>query len=129
MDYAYTGCAGECAVAIMFGIPWEPTPGLDEDEGDVAGWWVRATQHETGRLLVHGNEPDTRPFCLVTVDMPWACVRGWLYGYEVKQDRYWVEPQKGRPCYLAPQRRLSPVAQMKPWPKQLGDMPWGRWED
>jgi YD repeat-containing protein len=102
-DIESTG--GECAFATAYGYPW-PKPFEQRKDGDVDGKEVRWTWRKNGRLLVHDDDDGSRVFVLVTGLMPNYVLRGWCFGWEAKQPKFWDEPQPGRPCYCAPQRIL-----------------------
>lgn len=73
---------------------------------------VRSTVYKKGSLIVHKKDPDDRKYYLVCGMYPDLEVVGWLYGYQCKQPRYWVEKDKeGKkleyPYWMVPQSDLN----------------------
>lgn len=108
------GALGELAVAKALGVFWEPNVGgNDKNDGDVAGWHVRATARPAGSLIIHNRDPDDALFVLVTGEPPCLHIRGWLYGHEAKQTHYWRNAASNgaplpRPAYFVPADDLMP---------------------
>ena len=99
----------EIAAARATGRRWQDTDTPDHN-GDIGeGIQVRHTQYQTGRLLIHPDDCDDHQFILVTGAYPDYTVAGWTTGRQAKQDEFWQELQRGRPCFAVPQRCLTPV--------------------
>jgi len=108
-------CPTEYAVAKWTGQYWHGAEPYDPDAPDVGqDIEVRATHHETGRLLVHDADHDDRRFYLV-IPHPTNPFRyrivGWLWGVEAKQRQWWRTDVR-EPCYLAPQPSLHDAVRL-----------------
>lgn len=107
------GAASELAVAKHLGT--YPAEALQRDRhaGDVGRFEVRATAHQSGRLIVHPDDPADRAYVLtIGYDGTWR-VAGWLYGHEAQSERYWSDPTgKGRPAFFVPAGDLHPMASL-----------------
>lgn len=106
------GVIGEYVVSKYFNVCWVPSYERDKDVGDVAGVQVRTTLHKNGCLIVNKGDNDYHHFVLVTgegvVGRVWH-VRGWMSGFDAKQDEFWTAKQPGRFSYFVPQSRLNPM--------------------
>jgi hypothetical protein len=100
------GACGEIVVAKWRGEYWEGS--VDQFEGgDVGKLQVKTTKHPEGCLLLRENAKDGEIFYLLTGEAPRFVIRGWAYGWEVKQDKYWRELKNGRPgAWFIPQSVL-----------------------
>ncbi len=113
-QYHLEGACGEKAFAKFYGIYWSGAIG-DLKADDVGYFQVRTNSRNNGDLILHYNDADDRIFVLLTGLAPTYTVRGWLWGGEGKDDRWWREsaPGKGRAAFFVPQAALKPVAQLK----------------
>lgn len=103
------GAAGELAFATAHGLPWiDVADDFSTLPGDVGPFQVRTTARMNGSLIVHERDPDDAPFVLVTGRVPRFVLRGWLYGREAKDSRWW-RTDTGRPAYFVPQSALRPI--------------------
>jgi len=99
------GALGEMAVAKQQGLYWA---GKGAFRGDDAGCiQVRSTTHDKGRLILHREDADHDIFYLVTGICGKYMVRGWIIGHEGKQEKYWTDPDTGRPAFFVPQEDLN----------------------
>jgi len=110
------GILGEYALAKYLNRFWSPIVGrLDTDMGDVHGFQVRATPWRNGCLIINKKDPDDDVFILVTGENTtgkrWT-LRGWLYGRDAKNERFWTAKQKDRYAYFVPQDQLQPLETM-----------------
>ena len=97
------GALAECALAKHLQIFWSKgTPGAC----DVGPHDVRATEHLHGSLIIHPTDADERKYYLLTGCNGKYYVRGYMYGYHAKQQKYWKDPQGGRPAFFVPQADL-----------------------
>jgi hypothetical protein len=102
------GVLGELALAKWQGVYWSLTTFAKRNDGDVGKDEVRTTHHENGRLIMHPEDSDDRKYWLVTGSMGEYQIRGWLYGRDGKQERWWADPAKNRrPAYWVPQEELN----------------------
>jgi len=100
------GALGELAAALVLGLPWEETTGLDKDTGDVGQFQVRSTDWDpNGSLMLYKDDKPDDIFILVTHKIPVFTLRGWAVAGEVKLQEYW-QGQWERPCYKVPQWAL-----------------------
>jgi len=110
------GAMAELAVCVAYNKPWENAfVSLERWDNerrmlhDVAHLEVKSTRHPNGCLLVQKQFSDEPPYVLViTARAPEFRLAGWLYGWEVKQAKFW-RTDVPRPCYMAPQNALRPM--------------------
>jgi hypothetical protein len=106
-DLDIVGGFGEYAVAKFLGLPWEAAPGTTDKWGDIIpGLQVRATWHGGGRLILHPDDDDAHVFVLAIVELPQVKLAGWTFGEEAKQEKFWDDPQRGRPAFFVPTHEL-----------------------
>lgn len=106
------GAGGELAVAKLVGAYWNAcVRNPDELPGDVGNYEVRTPSRPNSRLIVHPQDPDDRPFVLVTGTMPNYTIHGYILGSDAKQQQWWEDPVGGRPAYFVPQSALLPMSQ------------------
>ena len=107
------GCLGELAVSKALNLYWEAVSNekLDSLPGDVEGYQVRSTRHQTGKLIVYETDKDDAPYILAVVNEPDVFLAGWLYGAEAKLA---VEPKRGSTSneFWVPQRMLRPMGEL-----------------
>jgi hypothetical protein len=117
------GAAGELAVAVHTGLPWEGSFRDPEERRawvavgyDVGPFQVRATTWPHGRLFCHKADRDQDIFILARVLLGYRPVRvalpGWNYGWAVKKPEYWKPGDRGRPCFYLPNHLLLPLASL-----------------
>lgn len=118
----------ELSQAIRIGVKWRYVYGNDL-AGDIGpGLQVRHTFHRDGKLIVHewtpqyekdrGDDP-MNIFFLVTGRLPRFICRGWLWGYEAQQKKFWYPLTDNRPSFNAPQSELRPVKTFVPYTFRL----------
>jgi hypothetical protein len=113
------GAEGELAVSKGLGLPWDgewlPIESWDTwklDGHDVGQIEVRSTKHASGRLILHPNDKDFSPYVLViSTNSPEFRLAGWCFGNEGKKSSYW-RTNVPKPCYMVPQERLYPMADL-----------------
>ena len=105
------GCMAEAAVAQHLGIAYPGTVNTFHRKPDVGQFEVRATSRSNGCLIVRDNDPPERPYVLAVGDgrRPVIEVRGWLFGWEARDDRWMRNPHGRRPCWMVPQQHLRQV--------------------
>lgn len=105
------GALGEQAVAKELNIFWSGSIG-NLRASDVGGYEVRTRSSHWHDLILHKEDHDDREFILVTgngSDYKF-CMRGWMYGREAKQERYWADPSgDNRWAYFVAQAELRPI--------------------
>lgn len=110
------GACGEVAVAKWLNIFYSGNLG-DLAAGDVNHPSVRIevrTAFEAHyRMILHKKDRDDAIFILLTGTAPEFIVRGWCYGREGKQEKFWADPAGGRPAYFVPQAELRPIDELK----------------
>jgi len=104
------GCIAEYAVSLLLKKEWigfaEDFQNIEADVGD--NLQIRSTYHPHGNLILHPKDADDQRFILVRLhDLPTIDVVGWIMGEDAKQERYWTEPVKNRPCYMYPHQLLN----------------------
>jgi hypothetical protein len=111
----FIGCMGEVATARHLNLFWSGT--VDEfkrkDVGDLVE--VRAITDASHSLLLHPKDGDAVPFVLALVQLPRVVLLGWAFAVAGKEQRYWRELRRGRPCYAAPQSILRPMRGLHRW--------------
>jgi hypothetical protein len=109
----WIGCVGEKATAIYTGLYWDGSIG-DLGAVDVGGRiQVRARSKAYYELMLHPDDADTLPFVLVLIHkLPVVILRGWVFGSEGKQDRFWMEYVKDRPAYFVPHKTMRPMVDL-----------------
>lgn len=101
------GACAEAAVAKALNRYWSPAVGpVDRQSGDVGRLQVRGTKDHGNRLILHPDDADDVGYVLVTGTAPDYVLRGWIWGREGKDERYWCDPGTSRPAYFVPQERL-----------------------
>jgi hypothetical protein len=76
---------------------------------------IRGTEYFTGRLIVKPEDKDKAPFVLV-IRNPASneyLVRGWMYGFEAKQDKFLLTTKNGASLFFVPQGNLRPISELK----------------
>lgn len=100
------GCIGEYVVSKHLGLLWkgkgEPnTPDL------INGDEVRISDLHTNRLIVHPNDAEDASFWFVTGSNGTYRINGWIKGHKAKDQKYWADPNGGRPAYFVPLEDLE----------------------
>lgn len=108
------GVLGELAVAKALNRYWSGNR-LAPATGDVGeGIEVRTTAHENGRLILHPTDPGESVFILVTGKDGLYRLRGWIYGKDGKDERYWSDVAgNGRWAFFVPQGDLRPLSELE----------------
>jgi hypothetical protein len=98
------GCLTEKAVAKFLKLHWGGCGQINDV--DVDNVEVRSTPYEKGHLIIHKSDASDRKFYFVTgIDGNYT-IRGWIWGHEAKDEKYWGELQPNRPAYNVPQEKL-----------------------
>lgn len=107
LSLSIVGMLGEVAVAKALNKYWTGNIGNYKAK-DVDSYQVRTSAHDS--LRVSKRDADNDTFILVVAGNNFTFnVAGWAYGRDVKQDKYWREPVKGRPNYFMPVNDLNPL--------------------
>jgi hypothetical protein len=107
-QYHIEGAGGELAFAKWSGRYWNGALGnLKAD--DVGDTQVRTAMAHHKRLIIHPPDANDRRFVLVTGVMPRFLIRGWIWGGDGKQERFWCDPKGARPAYFVPTDFLYPM--------------------
>jgi len=119
------GAAGEYAVAKFLGMHWDFSVFRGDDfrkKPDVGPYQVRQAERHHYRLTLRKgadtDKPDV-PFILVTGTMPNYRVRGWVYGREAMQDRYWSDPNNRGYAWWVPVDDLHSMETLPDWRKEV----------
>ena len=107
------GALGECAVAKALNMYWagKGTVGAADVGLDLE---VRTTPIAKGRLILHPADKDNAAYVLVTGLNGTYQIRGWVYGWDGKQEKYWDDPsEKNRPAFFVPQEDLISFEDLK----------------
>lgn len=101
------GAAGELAVSVALGLPWDESVGTFKSGPDVGeSVQVRTRSRHDYELLVRPDDPEDSIFVLVTGISPELTVRGWMIGKDCKNSK-WLETHGGRPpAYFVPTSEL-----------------------
>lgn len=103
------GALAEMAFARAMNLYWDGKL-YDLTKGDVGFWEIRQTKHLEGKLRIKPSDNSDAPFVLVTGECGHYFVRGWIYGFEGKQDKYWQDIAKqNRFSFWVPQSDLRPI--------------------
>lgn len=79
---------------------------------DVAGYYeIHSTAYADGQLRHEkGKDDETKPFILNVSREPYMEYKGWRWGWECRQEKYWKALDPNRPpSWFIPQRDLSPM--------------------
>ena len=98
------GAMSEYALAKYLNVHWEGVGFPDAD--DVGNEDVRVTSHENGCLILHDRDKDDKKYWLLIGQNGEYEIKGYIFGRDGKQKKYWQEKVKGRPCYFIPQYDL-----------------------
>jgi hypothetical protein len=122
LDATLTGYLAEVAVARCIHIDW-PQPHTvsweGRDKGDIILadgriLEVRGTEQPNHtHLLGHRDDHDDRFYVLVIPadeDTFTYDIEGYMVGHEMKNEKYWEERKKDRPCFWVPRSDLTPFA-------------------
>jgi hypothetical protein len=104
-------CEAEMAAGIGLGVPWRGAGCYATRlDGDLAyNIEVRGRKRSHDPLLMRREDKDDRPYVLVTGIERIYELRGWVYGHEGKDERYWWADAPYRPCFKVPQSDLRPI--------------------
>ena len=102
------GCLTELALSLYLGLPWKGKGVLGEpDVGDEHE--SRNTRYHTGKLSLYKKDHIERRFWLLVGANGRYEVRGWIWGRDGKQDKYWGSlPGKTYKTWYVPQSDLHP---------------------
>lgn len=111
------GCKAEGAVALFYGLEYNPGP--DPDEHDVGGAEVRGTEYHSGRLIGSKDDPIKKMdmiFILSTGKLHeyFSWIVGWCYGHELLQPERWGDPfGHGRLSFTMLQEELKDLRMLE----------------
>lgn len=106
------GACGEQAVAKHLGMYWSGNLG-NLKAADVGSLQVRTRSRHNYDLLLHRTDADESAWVLVTGAAPRFSLRGWCFGREGKDEKFWKDPAGGRPAFFVPQSVLRPMSELK----------------
>lgn len=114
-DISIQGALGEIALAKYLNVYWDQYNSKRETwyEGDVGSFEVRTIRKRHHNLTLHQRDRDNRAYILACAEPPTVLLLGWIMGKDGKLEKYWTEPQKGRPCFLFPRNKLKPMGELK----------------
>lgn len=101
------GCLGEQALAIYLGVEYHHT-GYDPTANDVAGYEVRATRHQTGRLLTHDHDKNGLYVLAIIEQDNVINLAGWSNLKRCNIPNRW-DVTLPKPCYAMRQADLWPM--------------------
>jgi hypothetical protein len=101
------GCLGEQALAIYLGVEYHHT-GYDPTANDVAGYEVRATRCQTGRLLTHDHDKNGLYVLAIIEQDNLINLAGWSNLKRCNIPARWDETLP-KPCYAVRQADLWPM--------------------
>lgn len=106
------GAAGELAVAKVLDVYWGGSINTFKKGGDVGDLQVRTSlTHED--LIVRPHDSDSAIFVLVLGPLPTVQVKGWMYGYEAKQEKWLARRAERTPAYFVPNKELRSIEELK----------------
>lgn len=105
-QYHIEGALGEYALAKYLNVNWA---GVGVVRGpDVGVVDVRTTASHNNRLMVHPDDKDDRQYWLVTGLNGKYRIRGWIWGRDGKQEKWWDDPtKKDRWAFFIPIAELT----------------------
>jgi hypothetical protein len=101
------GACAEIAVAKTFGLYWpfsmrERHAFKDPD----LAYTIQVRQSDKRSLIVRPKDKPEHRYIFAQGKDGTFVIRGWMWGYEAKQDQYWMEPN-GRPgAWFVPWNKL-----------------------
>jgi hypothetical protein len=101
------GCLGEQALAIYLGVEYHHT-GYDPTANDVAGYEVRATRCQTGRLLTHNHDKNGLYVLAIIEQDNLINLAGWSNLKRCNIPSRW-DVTLPKPCYAVRQADLWPM--------------------
>jgi hypothetical protein len=103
------GALGECAYAKAMNVYWSGHSNVYHTIPDVGTAEVRCRSRHDYELLIRRDDPDDRPFVLVTGSCPDFRVVGWIKGEDAKRPE-WLQTHGNRPgAYFVPHHALTPI--------------------
>jgi hypothetical protein len=102
------GACGEAAVAKYTRTRWNGNLGRLKAK-DVGALQVRTSSRQSGRLILHPDDPDDDAYVLVLGSAPRYRLAGWIFGHEGKQQEWWEDPTGYRPAFFVPQSAMHPM--------------------
>lgn len=105
------GACAELLVCRLLGLDWNEGVDTFHEEADAGhGIEVRGTRLAHGSLIYRPHEPLYRNYVLVTGEVPYFTVRGYIWGPEACRDEWRRDPHgHGRPSWFVPQAALKAV--------------------
>jgi hypothetical protein len=104
------GTSAELAVARWLGVEWSRSVNTFHGEADVGeDVDVRATDRDDGRLILREKDQPYRWFVLVTGNPPNIFLRGFIRGWDARQDEWYRNPQGYGAAWFVPQSALIPI--------------------
>jgi len=105
-DYEIEGAGAELAVCKNRKLycPFGINTFKNADIGKILQ--VRHTERENGRLIVRPNDNPNHTYILVIGKMPNFKMIGWIKGKDAMVDEYKDNPNRGKPCWMVPQKDL-----------------------
>lgn len=108
------GACGELAFCKAMNWFWSPSVNTFHDIPDVgSSVEVRATNLDTGSLILRDNDDDERWFILVTGEPPLMTIKGRIKGYDGKKDQWLKNPHGHRNSWFVPQSALYSIPQFE----------------
>lgn len=113
-DYEWIGVIGEIAVAKFLNTFW-PGMGMSIGAVDAGRAEVRTVDADHKRLIAHEGDRDDLPFISALVTralLPEVVLRGWSFGRDAKQPKFWCDPGTGRAAFFVDNDCLLPMSEL-----------------
>lgn len=105
------GAMAEAAVSKLLGLPVTPGKTGRITYGDIGGFIeVRATEWNSGHLIIYKSDPVDVPFILVVGHYPKFRAAGFVINKDL-EDRWW-RADKDPASWWVPQSALSPMGDL-----------------
>lgn len=107
------GALGEAVAAKSLGVYWVGGVCTFKNEGDVGRLEVRTRSRHDYELIIRDDDPDDRPYILVTGEGPEFRVHGWIMGKDARRDEWRQDHGGYEPAYFVPQAALRGLWELK----------------
>lgn len=108
------GAAGELALALWLGVPWDGDVNTFKSKPDVASLEVRTRLEDTWDLIIRKADTDDAIYVLLTGKVPTFDIRGWIWGRDARR-REWLQNYGGYGvAHFVPQSALHPMSELPP---------------
>ena len=105
------GALGEFALAKFLNLWWSGKGTRDAPDVDI--YDARTADSDNKRLILHVRDKDERIVFFLTGINGSYKVRGWIKGEDGKKQKYWTDPNTGRPAFFVPVSDLNELSDFK----------------